>query len=99
MESCIICYDEDINLILPPDCNCKCYLHLNCYEIMKNRGLTPHRKKENRNPRVKKRHQYEKAIVRRKGQVREVIAGAAGSYGGELTGIKANIARSRKIGN
>jgi len=37
MESCIICYDEDINLILPPDCNCKCYLHLNCYEIMKNR--------------------------------------------------------------
>jgi hypothetical protein len=37
MESCIICYDEDINLILPPYCNCKCYLHLNCYEIMKNK--------------------------------------------------------------
>jgi U3 small nucleolar RNA-associated protein 3 len=69
------------------------------YEIMKNRGLTPHRKKENRNPRVKKRHAYEKAIVRRKGQVREVIKGAAGSYGGELTGIKAGISRSRKIGN
>ena len=69
------------------------------YEIMKNKGLTPHRKKENRNPRVKKRQAYEKAIVRRKGQVREVTAGAAGSYDGELTGIKANIARSRKIGN
>jgi hypothetical protein len=69
------------------------------YEIMKNKGLTPHRKKENRNPRVKKRLAYEKAIVRRKGQVREVTPGAAGSYDGELTGIKANIARSRKIGN
>ena len=69
------------------------------YEIMKNKGLTPHRKKENRNPRVKKRQAYEKAIVRRKGQVREVTAGAAGSYDGELTGIKANISRSRKIGN
>ncbi len=69
------------------------------YEIMKNRGLTPHRKKENRNPRVKKRHAYEKAIVRRKGQVREVIAGGAAAYGGEMTGIKANISRGRKIGN
>jgi hypothetical protein len=69
------------------------------YEIMKNKGLTPHRKKENRNPRVKKRMAYEKAIVARKGQVREVTAGAAGKYDGELTGIKANISRSRKIGN
>ena len=69
------------------------------YEIMKNRGLTPHRKKENRNPRVKKRHAYERALVRRKGQVREVVEGAAGGYGGELTGIKAGISRSRKIGN
>jgi U3 small nucleolar RNA-associated protein 3 len=69
------------------------------YEIMKNKGLTPHRKKANRNPRVKKRLAYEKAVVRRKGQVREVISGAAAHYGGELTGIKANIARSRKISN
>jgi len=68
------------------------------YEIIKNRGLTPSRKKANRNPRVKKRQMYDKAIVRRKGQVRDVITGAAGSYGGEMTGIKANIARSRKIG-
>ena len=66
---------------------------------MKNRGLTPHRKKENKNPRVKKRHAYEKALVRRKGQVREVIEGGAAAYGGELTWIKANLSRSRKIGN
>jgi hypothetical protein len=67
------------------------------YEIIKNRGLTPHRKKANRNPRVKKREMYDKAVIRRKGQVRDVIQGAAGAYGGEMTGIKANISRSRKI--
>lgn len=69
------------------------------YEIVKNKGLTPHRKKANRNPRVKKREKYAKAVVARKGQVRDVISGAAGAYGGEMTGIKANIARSRKIDN
>lgn len=68
------------------------------YEIIKNKGLTPHRKKANRNPRVKKREMYDKAVIRRKGQVRDVISGAAGAYGGETTGIKAGTARSRKIG-
>ena len=67
------------------------------YEIMKNKGLTPHRKKANRNPRVKKKEQYEKKVKARKGQVRDVKTGMAGSYAGELTGIKANVARSRKI--
>jgi U3 small nucleolar RNA-associated protein 3 len=67
------------------------------YEIIKNRGLTPHRKKENRNARVKKRVKYEKAVVARKGQVRDVVQGAASSYGGEGTGIKAQVARSRKL--
>lgn len=69
------------------------------YEIMTNRGLRPHRPKENRNPRVKKRLAYGKAVKARKGQVREAVAGAAGSYGGEMTGIKSGISRSRKIGN
>jgi hypothetical protein len=67
------------------------------YEIVANKGLMPHRKKANRNPRVKKREMYAKALVARKGQVREVVKGAAGAYGGELTGIKANVARSRKL--
>jgi hypothetical protein len=66
------------------------------YQIMKNRGLTPHRKKANRNPRVKKRQQYNKAIIRRKGAVREIITGVS-SYGGETTGIKSNLSRSRKL--
>lgn len=67
------------------------------YEMIKNKGLTPHRKKANRNPRVKKREMYNKAVVARKGQVREVVKVAEAGYGGELTGIKANLARSRKI--
>lgn len=68
------------------------------YEIMKNRGLTPHRKKENRNARVKKRHAYEKAVIRRKGAVREAGARADVGYQGELTGIKANLSHSRRMG-
>lgn len=39
------------------------------YQIAKNRGLTPHRKKELRNPRVKHRNKYRKATIRRKGAV------------------------------
>ncbi|KAI9917922.1 hypothetical protein PsorP6_013021 [Peronosclerospora sorghi] len=69
------------------------------YQIMKNKGLKAHKSKLNRNPRVKKRMQYRKAIIRRKGQVRDVRMGEAGKYGGEATGIKSNLTRSRKIRN
>lgn len=67
------------------------------YEIMKNRGLTAHKSKANRNPRVKKREAYDKAVKARKGQVRDVIKGVEDNYGGELSGIKANLSRSRKV--
>lgn len=40
------------------------------YQMAKNKGLTPHRKKEQRNPRVKHRNKYRKAKIRRKGAVR-----------------------------
>lgn len=39
------------------------------FEIARNKGLTPRRKKEQRNPRVKNRNKYRKAKIRRKGQV------------------------------
>jgi hypothetical protein len=39
------------------------------YQIIKNRGLVAHKSKINRNPRVKKREQFRKATIRRKGQV------------------------------
>jgi U3 small nucleolar RNA-associated protein 3 len=70
------------------------------YEMIKNKGLTPHRKKENRNPRVKKRLAYDRALVRRRGQVREVNTSGVNTgseYAGEATGIKANLSRARKI--
>lgn len=40
------------------------------WQMAKNKGLTPHRKKEQRNPRVKHRNKFRKAKIRRKGQVR-----------------------------
>eukprot|EP01038_Epipyxis_sp_PR26KG_P005893 gene5893-8131_t len=67
------------------------------YEIIKNKGLTPHRKKENRNPRVAKREKFRKAEIAQGGQIRRVITGVAGAYGGETTGIKNDLSRSRKI--
>lgn len=39
------------------------------YKMAKNKGLTPYRKKELRNPRVKHKLKYRKAIIRRKGAV------------------------------
>jgi len=66
--------------------------------IMKNRGLVAHKPKINRNPRVKKREQYRKALIRRRGAVREVRNPEEGhAYGGEDTGIKSGISRSRKL--
>jgi U3 small nucleolar RNA-associated protein 3 len=66
--------------------------------IMKNRGLVAHKSKLNRNPRVKKREQYRKALVRRKGHVRDVRTEEGHQYGGEETGIKSGLSRSRKLG-
>jgi len=65
--------------------------------ILKNRGLVPHKAKINRNPRVKKRLQYRKALIRRKGAIREVRTGEGNKYDGEETGIKSKITRSRKL--
>lgn len=66
------------------------------YQILKNKGLTPHRKKENRNGRVKKRHQYEQKM-KKLSSVRQVVKPLSGTYGGESTGIKSNVSRSVKL--
>ena len=66
------------------------------YEIEKNRGLTPHRPKTLKNPRKKHRIKYGQAVVRRKGQVQEVRAQKE-AYGGEATGVRGKLARSRKL--
>ncbi|XP_014341980.1 something about silencing protein 10 isoform X2 [Latimeria chalumnae] len=66
------------------------------YQIAKNKGLTPKRNKINRNPRVKHREKFRRALVRRKGQVREVRK-EEHRYGGELSGIRAGVKKSTKL--
>ncbi|XP_037724845.1 something about silencing protein 10 [Drosophila subpulchrella] len=66
------------------------------YQMAKNKGLTPHRKKELRNPRVKHRGKYRKALIRRKGAVRTVRKELQ-RYGGEMSGIKASVTKSVKF--
>ncbi|KAF2448005.1 hypothetical protein P171DRAFT_236189 [Karstenula rhodostoma CBS 690.94] len=71
------------------------------WAIEKNRGLTPHRKKQNRNPRVKKKLRYEAKKKALKSQKPVFDAGkkakGGASYQGELTGIKKGLVRSRKL--
>lgn len=66
------------------------------YEMSKNKGLTPKRKKIDRNPRVKHREKFRRAQIRRKGQVREVRREEA-RYSGEWSGIRAGVKRSVKL--
>ncbi|XP_015509148.1 something about silencing protein 10 isoform X1 [Neodiprion pinetum] len=65
-------------------------------QIAKNKGLTPHRRKDLRNPRVKLRNKYRKAKIRRKGAVREVRKEET-RYGGETFGINARVKKSIKL--
>jgi U3 small nucleolar RNA-associated protein 3 len=68
------------------------------YAIEKNKGLTPHRKKESRNPRVKKRKKFDEK-KKKLGSIKPVYKGGEGrgGYGGELTGIKKGLVKSTKL--
>ncbi|XP_011860857.1 PREDICTED: something about silencing protein 10 isoform X2 [Vollenhovia emeryi] len=66
------------------------------YKMAKNRGLTPYRKKELRNPRVKHRNKYRKAKIRRKGAVREVRKELT-RYAGEISGINIGVKKGIKL--
>ena len=68
------------------------------YAIEKNKGLAPKRKKDVRNPRVKKRKKYEEK-KKKLGSIRQIYKGGEGrgGYGGELTGIKKDLVKSVKL--
>lgn len=66
------------------------------YQIAKNKGLTPYRKKELRNPRVKHRMKFRKAIIRRKGAHRTPRKEIR-RYDGEISGISARVKKGIKI--
>jgi len=65
-------------------------------QILRNRGLTPHRKKELKNPRVKHRMKYRKAVIRRRGQIRPV-RNELTAYAGEASGIRAAVKRGVRL--
>ncbi|KAH7913413.1 Sas10 C-terminal domain-containing protein [Hygrophoropsis aurantiaca] len=67
--------------------------------ILKNKGLTPHRSKSVRNPRVKKRQKFEKAKKRVSSQ-KAVYKGGIGDvskYSGETSGIS-KVVKSVRLG-
>ena len=66
------------------------------YTIEKNKGLTPYRKKEYRNPRKHLRNKFEKATKKRKTTVRTVTQ-PKGHYEGEKTGIRTTTIRRTKL--
>jgi len=68
------------------------------YVIEKNKGLAPKRKKDVRNPRVKKRKKFEEK-KKKLGSMKAVWKGGEerGGYGGEKTGIKSGLVKSVKL--
>ena len=62
--------------------------------MIKNRGLTPHKPKDAKNPRKHIRDKYEKKLKARKGQVREMRS-EGDAYQGEASGIRSKLVRSR----
>ena len=69
------------------------------YTIEKNKGLMPRRKKEVKNPRVKKRKKYEEKTKKLASMKPVFKAGGEGrgGYQGQLTGIKTGLVKSVKF--
>lgn len=66
-------------------------------DIILNKGLTRKRPKKDRNPRVKKRMQYEAMLKKRKTVVKEYAGGHSKAYAGEESGIKTGLVRGIKM--
>lgn len=71
-------------------------------KILANKGLQPKRAKINRNSRVKKRVQYDKA-VKKVATMKSVYKGGQatlghGEYQGEKSGIGSNVVKSVRLG-
>ena len=66
-------------------------------QILKNRGLTVNRPKDIKNPRIKQRRKFERAI-KRLPSLHPVAKSASNNfYGGESSGIRTNISKSTKF--
>lgn len=67
------------------------------YDIEKAKGITRKRKKEDKNPRVKRRRKFEKMEKRRKTLVQEFKEGPQKLYSGEAQGIRAGLKKGSKL--
>lgn len=65
-------------------------------EILKNKGLTKYRRKEDRNARVKNRTKFSKALKRHHKAVQPVREKTEG-YCGEATGIRSRTVKSVRL--
>mmetsp|Transcript_39288 Transcript_39288/g.45066 ORF Transcript_39288/g.45066 Transcript_39288/m.45066 type:complete len:88 (+) Transcript_39288:1-264(+) len=65
--------------------------------IMKGSGIYRKRPKASKNPRVKHKLKYEKALTKRRRMVQEHKEGPQAKYAGELTGIRSNLIKSTKL--
>ena len=67
-------------------------------DMLTARGLVRKRKREDANPRVKKRRQYEKLVKKHKTKVREFQDGKPQAlYSGESQGLRTGLIRSHKF--
>lgn len=67
------------------------------YDIEKAKGITRKRKREDKNPRVKRRRQFEKMEKAHKIKVQQFKEGPQSVYAGEQTGIRAGLKKSTKL--
>ncbi|KAH9883574.1 Sas10 C-terminal domain-containing protein [Xylariomycetidae sp. FL2044] len=67
------------------------------YAIEKNKGLAPRRKKDVRNPRVKKKKKYEQAQKKLRSMKATYRGGEGRGYAGETSGIKPGLIKSVKL--
>lgn len=68
-------------------------------QVVKNRGLTRYRPKDKKTPRTKNRIAYGKAVIRRKGAVREYTGTPGSTYSGEASGINKSVRKGSRLSN
>lgn len=68
-------------------------------QVVKNRGLTRYRPRDKKTPRTKNRLAYNKAVVRRKGAVRDYSGKPGSTYSGEGSGINMASRKGSRLSN
>lgn len=69
------------------------------HQVVRNRGLTRYRPRGKKIPRTKNRLAYDKAVIRRKGAVRDYAGKPGASYSGEASGINISVRKGSRLSN